>query len=309
MYHELGKSDIEAEEVEEAAVESYKKAGRMSAEALQYGKSLIKPGVKVVDVLDKIEEKITQMGGGFAFPPQISLNDVAAHNCPDADDTVVLEDQVIKLDVGVQVNGYVTDNALTVDLSGKWTDLVKASREALDAALKMVVPGTKIGMIGKTVQEVIQSYGFSPIRNLSGHGIGRFKVHTRPSIPNIDTGDKTELVDGMALAIEPFASSGAGLIYESGEAGVFMMVQKKPVRDMITRNVLKDIESQQGLPFAKKWLTRKFGAGRTNFALKHLMQLEIVRSYPPLVDQQHGMVSQAEESVLVREKPVYLTRV
>ncbi len=302
-------SEVEDGELNEEAIESYKKAGRMSAEALEYGKSLVKKGAKVVDVLDKIEEFILKKGGSFAFPPQISLDHVAAHNCPDANDEVVFDEQVVKLDVGVHVDGYVTDNACTVDLSGKWKELVKASREALYNALKIAVPGTKTSEIGKVVQEVITSYGFSPIRNLSGHGIGHFRVHTQPSIPNFNTGAQTKLTEGMAIAIEPFASSGAGQVYESGEAGVFMLVRKKPVRDLITRNVVKEIESYNELPFARRWLTRKFGAGRTAFAIKQLMQLGVLHAYPPLVDEQHGIVSQAEESVLIREKPVFLTRV
>ena len=248
------------------------------------------------------------MGGDFAFPPQISLNEVAAHNCPDAGDAAILQDQVIKLDVGVAIGGYVTDNALTIDLGGKYTDLVKASREALDAALKLIVPGTPIGQIGKAIQEVIQSYGYSPVRNLSGHGIGQFKVHMSPGIPNFDTGEKNTLKDGMTIAIEPFASTGAGMVYEGGETGVFMFIQKKPVRDLISRSILNDIDQYKGLPFAKKWLTRKHGLGKTNFALKQLTQLNIIRAYPPLIDQKKGIVSQAEESVLVAEKPIFLTR-
>ncbi len=309
MYRELGKSAVAFDTVEESAVQSYIKAGKISAEALQFGKSLIKPGVKAVDVLDKIEEKIKQLGGGCAFPAQVSFNDTAAHFCPDDKDSIIFEDQVVKLDVGAEINGYVTDNALTIDLSGKWTDLVKASREALDAVLKIAVPGTCLGEIGKTVQGVIQGYGFSPIRNLSGHGIGQFKVHTRPGIPNVDTGDTTTLQEGMTIAIEPFASTGAGMVYESGEAGVFMGVQSRPIRDLITRQVVKTVDSYRGLPFAKRWLARVFGSGKTNFALRQMLQLGVIHAYPPLVDERHGIVSQAEESVLVREKPVFLTRI
>lgn len=293
----------------ENTTEYYEKAGRLSAEALEYGKSLIKPGAKVLDVLDKIEQKIAESGGMCAFPPQISLNEQAAHNCPDDGDATILDSQLVKLDIGVHINGYVTDTAATIDLSGKYSDLVKASREALSAVLKLAVPGTRIGEMGRTVQEIIQSYGYSPIRNLSGHGIGLFLVHTKPSIPNIDTHDPSTLQDGMTLAIEPFASTGAGSVRESGDAGVFMLIQKKPVRDLITRNVLGHITTYDGLPFAKKWLTRKFGAGRTAFALRQLLQTGMLHAYPPLIDEQKGMVSQAEESVLVAEKPVYLTRI
>ncbi|MBI4153053.1 type II methionyl aminopeptidase [Candidatus Woesearchaeota archaeon] len=308
MYHELGKSTNAAEYFDEEKIKLFQQSGRISAEVLEFGRKLIKKGAKPLDILDAVEQKTKEMDAACAFPPQISLNDAAAHSCPDDGDETVLGDDVVKLDVGVHVNGYVTDNAVTVDLSGKWSQLLKANKEALEAALKLAVPGTRVSDIGKTVQDILQSYGYSPVRNLSGHGIGKFQVHTQPSIPNFNTGDSAELAAGMALAIEPFASTGAGIVYESGEAGVFALEQRKPIRDLISRNVLKHIGSYNGLPFAKKWLTRTFGSGKTNFALRQLIQHEILHEYPPLLDQQHGIVSQMEKSVIVAEKPIILTR-
>jgi methionyl aminopeptidase len=278
--------------------EKYLKAGKIAAEAREFGKSLIKPGVLVVDVLDKVEEKIKSLGGRIAFPAQISLNETAAHFCPLLGDKTEFKDQIIKLDVGVHIDGYIADTALTVDLSDKHGDLLKASKEALDKALALVKPGLAIGEIGKVIHETITGYGFSPVRNLSGHGLGHFDVHSKPSIPNFDTGDERELEEGMVFAIEPFASTGAGVVYESGEAGVFMLAEKRPVRSPITREVLKEIESYEGLPFAKRWLQKKFGA-KVGFAFRELKQLGCLKEFPPLVDEGKGMVSQAEHSVIV----------
>ncbi|HLC75359.1 MAG TPA: type II methionyl aminopeptidase [Candidatus Nanoarchaeia archaeon] len=308
MYHELGKSEEDSEIADDDMIQKLKKSGNIAAEALDFGKNIIKKGAKPLDILDAVEEFILKNGAHCAFPPQLSVNDTAAHSCPDVGDASVLGDDVVKLDVGVHIDGYLSDNAITVDLSGKWKELLKANSEALQAALKMAVPGTQTGAIGKTIQEIISSYGYSPVRNLSGHGLGRYKVHTRPSIPNVDTGSATLLRAGMVIAIEPFATNGAGVIYESGEAGVFMLAKKKPIRDPISRSVLQFIETYNGLPFARKWLTRQFGVGKTNFALRNLAQQDILRAYPPLVDEQHGVVSQMEKTVLVAEKPVILTQ-
>ena len=309
MYPTLGKSSHEHEAASEEAIAFFKKSGKISAEALEFGKGLIKNGAKPIDILDKVEEFIAKKGAACAFPPQMSLNETAAHSCPDDGDQTVLEGQVVKLDVGVHVEGYVTDNAVTVDLSGKWGDLLQANKEALDAALALAVPGTPIGTIGKEVERIIASYGYKPVRNLSGHGLGKFTVHSKPSIPNFDTGESTRLTAGMVLAIEPFVTNGAGLIAERGEAGVFMLVQKKPVRDLITRNALQWIGSYQGLPFARKWLTRALGKAKTSFALKQLDQLDMIHAYPPLVEQNNGVVSQMEKSVVVAEKPIVLTHI
>lgn len=285
--------------MEKEILEKLEKAGKIAAEALKYAKSLVKPGASLLEVTEKTEEKIKELGGSLAFPVQISLNDVAAHFCPEQDDKTVFKDQLVSIDIGVHIDGYIGDNALTVDLSGKNEDLVKASREALDNAIKIIKPGITLGEIGRVIQETITRYGFAPVRNLSGHGLEEFDIHTKPTIPNYDNGDSTELEKDMLIAIEPFASKGAGIIYESSNATVFQLFGKKPVRSMITRQVLREIESYEGLPFCRRWLVKKFGLPKTSFALRELKNLEILREYPPLIDEAHGLVSQAEHTVLV----------
>ncbi len=294
-------------------LEKLRKAGKINAEAREYGASLIKIGASLLDVSDRVEDFIFKHGGGLAFPTQISRNDTAAHNCAAHEDkTVFQEGDVIKLDLGVHIDGYVVDSAMTINLGDKGNTekdaLVKASREALNNAIKTLAPGVAVTNVGRAIQEAIEGRGFKPIRNLCGHGIGRFIVHAPPSIPNYNTGDQTTLHDGQLIAIEPFATSGAGLVYEASDAEVFMMVGKKPVRSMITRNVLKEIDAFQGLPFTTRWLTKKFSLPQVNFALRDLQQAGVLRAYPPLIDKAHGLVSQAEHSIIVGEKPEVLTR-
>ena len=233
----------------------YKKAGRIHTEALHYGSVLIKEGESLLEVTKKIEAKIASLGGGFAFPPQISLNEIAAHFYPLNDNTALFKaGDVASLDIGIHINGFIADGAVTVDVGKQHSELVKASRDALNAALRLCVPGQPIGEIGKTIQETIESFGFRPVRNLSGHSVGQFLVHGPPSIPNFDNGDGNELTEGMVIAIEPFASTGAGMIHEKGEPTLFQLVGKKPVRDMITRSVLKEINTYHELPFTSRWL-------------------------------------------------------
>ena len=279
-------------------IEKYKKAGRIAAEVLEYGKGMIKKDASLFDVTEKTEAKILELGAKPAFPVQMSLNHVAAHSCPEEDDKTTFSDQVVCLDVGVHIDGYIGDNACTVDLSGKYGDLVKASKEALEEAIKVVKVGAALGEIGRAIHDAIVKYGFSPVRNLSGHGLGRFTQHTKPSIPNFDTGDKTTIEKGMVFAIEPFASTGAGIVQDSGVGTVFALINKKPVRSSITREVLKEIETYEELPFAKRWLTKKFGA-KANFALRELQQNGIIKDYNPLADANKGIVSQAEHSLLI----------
>ena len=284
--------------MEQEDIEKLKQAGKIAAQVLEYGKNLIKKDVSLLEVVEKTEKKISDLGAKPAFPVQISCNHIAAHYCPDEEDKTVFSEQIASLDVGVHVDGFIGDNAVTVDLSGKHDDLVKASREALDNAIKTIKVGVTLGEIGKVIQDAIQKYGFSPVRNLSGHGLGEYEQHTKPSIPNFDNGDNTKIEKGMVFAIEPFASTGAGIVQESGIATVFSLENKKPVRNMITRQILKEIESYNNLPFTTRWLTKKFGA-KAKFALREMEQLGILHSYAPLADKDKGLVSQAEHSVLV----------
>ena len=284
--------------MDKEAIEKIKLAGKITAQVREYGATLVKKDASIVEILDKVEEKIVDLGGKPAFPAQISCNNIAAHFCPEEDDRTILTDQLVSLDVGVHVDGYIGDTAVTVDLSGEYGELVKAAKEALDAALAVIKPGITLGEIGKSIQDSIQKYGFSPVRNLSGHGLGHYQMHAKPSFPNFDNKDKTKVEKGMLFAVEPFASTGAGIVQDSGTPTVFALENKKPVRNIITRQVLKEIETYENLPFTTRWLTKKFGA-KAKFALREMQQLGIVHAYPPLADQDKGIVSQAEHTVLV----------
>jgi methionyl aminopeptidase len=287
--------------MDEQTKQDFIKAGRLSAEVLEYGKNLIRKGNNFFDVTQKIEKKIYEVGGVPAFPVQISCNEIAAHYCTEENDPNVFDEQLVSLDLGVHVNGAIGDNAYTVDLSKKYSDLVKAAQKALEEALKIVNVGAELRQIGKRINDTIQSYGYNPVRNLSGHGLGLYNIHTAPTIPNFDSGDKNTLKKGMTFAVEPFASTGAGVVGERGLPTVFMQKDSKPVRSQITRQVLKAIESYEALPFAKWWLTKKFGA-KANFALRELNQLGIIHQYPPLVETGQGIVSQAEHSVMIDDE-------
>jgi len=295
--------------MEEETLNNYLKAGKIAAQALDFGIGMTKSGTKILDIAEQIEARIVELGGQPAFPVNISFDDTAAHYTPIPNDDIVLDQQVVKLDVGVHVDGCVGgDTARTVDLSGKYTDLVKASQDALAAALKIVQIGTPLGEIGNEIEMAIESNGFKPVRNLSGHGIGEWTVHTGISVPNYDTKDTTPLEKGMTIAIEPFASDGAGLIQEKGNPFIHSITQYKPVRNIVTRQVIKKIQPYQYLPFANRWLTKDFPAFKVNVALRDLSHLGLLKSYAPLVDKANGMISQAEHSVYVDDKVIVMTR-
>ena len=289
-------------------IEDWKKAGKIAAEALMFGKSLIKPGAKLVEVSDEIEKKIDELGGKPAFPAQISCDHIAAHYCADPGDEIVFEKQVACLDVGVHINGAIGDCACTVDLSGKYSKLVEAAEKALENAINAVKVGVTLGEIGKAIQETISSFGFSPVKNLSGHALSPYNIHDKPTIPNFDTGDKTPLEKGTVIAIEPFATTGAGMIYETDRANIFAVVNPKPVRSMITRQVMKALQQYEGMPFTTRWLAKKFPLPKVNFALREMLNLEIIKQFPPLPEKEKGIVAQAEKTLLVDDEVEVLTK-
>lgn len=293
--------------MEQQTIEKYKKAGKIAAEVLAYGKELIKKDAKVLDVCNKIEQKIFSLGAKPAFPVQISMNEIAAHFCPEDDDKQIFSDQLVSLDIGVHIDGCVGDNACTVDLSGNNSELVKASEEALKAAIEKVRVGVKLSEIGKAIEDAITNYGFKPIRNLSGHGLDSYNIHAPPTIPNFNTKENVVL-EKQVIAIEPFATNGVGLIHEKGDASVFSLIGKKSVRVGFVRSIQKQIEGYNGLPFTTRWLTKNFSAPQVRYAFNQFKQLEILKEYPPLVERQDGLVSQAEHSLLVDDEVIVLTR-
>ncbi|MBU4501934.1 MAG: type II methionyl aminopeptidase [Nanoarchaeota archaeon] len=289
-------------------MDDWEKAGKIAAEALEFGKNLIKVDASLLEVADKIEAKIVELGGKPAFPVNLSINQIAAHYAPlPGDESRFKEGDLVKIDVGAHVNGAIGDTALTVDL-GDNKELVKASEEALKAAIEIFTPGTKLGDVGKAIQDKIKEFGFVPIVNLSGHGLALYKIHSGVTVPNYDNGDETELQEGQILAIEPFATPGEGKIIEGKPSGIYELRQHKPVRDMNSRKILKFIaEEYKTLPFAKRWLVKKFPTA--GFALRILEQQGILMHYSHLSEKTKALVSQAEHTVKVADKPIVLTKI
>jgi len=276
----------------------WENAKNIANSTLVYGRGLVKAGALVLDLCEKIESKIKELGGKPAFPVNVSINRVAAHYTALPNDILKLnKGDLVKVDVGVHINGAIGDVAGSVDL-GNNKELVKSVESALENIKELIKPGTELRQIGKVIQKTIQEHGFSPIKNLSGHELGLYEIHAGITVPNYDNGDKTKLKKGQHIAIEPFATNGEGKVTEGGESGIYRMINIKPVRDLGARNMIKFInEEYKGLPFAKRWLVKKFPS--YNYTLRLLEKENIVKQYPQLVEISKGMVSQAENSFII----------
>jgi len=280
--------------MEPETLEKYLKAGSILKEVRENAVPRVKKGARLLDVANAIEAEIVEKGGKPAFPVNISINQEAAHDTPGLEDVREFGDDMVKVDIGVHVDGYIADTAVTVDLSGN-PDLVKASRTALEQAIKVVKPGVNTGEIGAVIEETIEGFGFKPVYNLTGHGLERFVQHSEPAIPNKRIGQGVTLEAGQVIAIEPFATNGIGIVVEGPFIEIFSLLKAKPVRMPHERELLKQIQEYNGLPFARRWLTGKF----VDRSLTSLMRQGIVHGYPVLVEHQHGLVSQAEHTMIV----------
>jgi len=288
---------------------SYEKAGKIAAETLLYGKKLIKEGEKLLVISKKVEEKIKELKGEMAFPAQVSINEVAAHYCPDVnDETVIKNGDLVKLDIGVHVDGNIGDTALSIDVgSDKNLELIRASKDALKIAIENMKPGIELREVGKAIEEVIVGYGFNPIKNLSGHEIKNYELHAGLIVPNYDNGDTTILKEGQIFAVEPFATTGEGFVKDGKLSGIYHIVLPRNVRS--GREILGYVmDKYQTLPFARKWLLSNFSEFKTNFSLRILEREAIIQQYHQLVERTNGLVSQAEHTVKVADKPIILTK-
>ncbi len=288
--------------MDEEELESYRKAGKAAKELLEWGSKMVKPGVKYLEVADKIEERAGEMGFGLAFPVNVSVNDIAAHYAPKFNDPVEFTEQdVVKVDIGVHDNGYIADTAVTVDLTGEYGKMLEANRHALDEAIKLVEPGVSVSKLGETVQNILDGAGYRPIENLTGHELQQYDLHAGLSVPNIKVPYDWKLEEGMALAFEPFATDGAGHVIESRAAEIYSVVEERKTRSREARALMKSLSEREGLPFTARWYAKKINPLKLNLILNRLAQEEILKAYPPLHDRGKGMVSQFEHTLIVTE--------
>ncbi len=288
-------------------LEKYKIAGEIAAKALQYAATLAKEGALILDIADKTEKKIFELGGKPAFPMNISINDVAAHYAPIAGDkTVIGKNDYVKLDVGVHVDGFIGDTAMTVRPAGE-DDLILCSRKMLEKALPLFVPGTKISDIGAVIEDVAKEFGFNPVANLTGHSLSQYDLHAGYTIPNIRNGLHKVFEEGEAYAVEPFATPGAGMVKDSDQIMIFRWMADRPARLPEARKILEAAKKEYAaLPFTKRWL--KMSNIKMETGLRQLVSTGALYPYAVLKEVSGEPVSQAEHTVIVGKKPTVTTR-
>ena len=275
--------------------EKYREAGALAAKILHDGAQGIRVGESYLDAVESIEIRVREEGAALAFPLNLSLNEDAAHDTASpGDKRVFMGGDVAKLDLGVHIDGYIADTATTVDL-GNNSLLLAASEQALEAAIRKVRPGATAGELGAAVQYEIESRGYRPISNLTGHGLDRYVLHRAPTIPNVGINGGIVLEEGMVFAIEPFATTGSGHVGEKKRMEIYSQISKKPVRIPAARAILERVKERNGLPFARRWIPER----KQDIALPALVRSQVLHVYPVLSDIPGSLVSQYEHTVIV----------
>lgn len=299
--------------MEKEDIESYRKAGKIASKVIAYTKETIKEGVLLVDIAEKVEGKIRELGAEPAFPLNLSINEVAAHYTPSLNDKTKAEG-ILKIDLGVEVNGCIADTAFSVDLTKdkKFTEMIALNEKALESALKIVRSGVEIGKIGGVIHSEVEEFNkknkksYSIIKNLTGHSLGKDEIHAGLSIPNYKNANENTLKE-VAIAIEPFLTTGVGEVYESSVSEIYNFNNDLPTRDRDARKLLEFVkEKYKTRPFCRRWLEKQ-GFQKLNFSLSTLVKQGIFHNFPVLIEKSKMPVSQAEHTVILFDEKSEIT--
>jgi len=285
--------------------EQYRASGRIVREVKPIVQSAVRPGVSYLDVCDIVRKEVESRGGRLAFPTGIGVNDVTAHYAPqEGDESVFGESDLVKVDFGVHVEGYVTDTSVSVTLNPDFNLLLEATQRALDVAIATARREPRTGEIGREIHREAARFGFKTIENLTGHTVDRYTVHAGKSIPNLYMPGTQPLKSGDVFAIEPFLtlSSAAGYVVDTPSQTIFSMVARKKTGVLeLDAFAARVWEERKTLPFTPRWYSAEFGKSRVQGIVSRLVAKRILRGYPTLVEASGSPVAQFEHTMSLDE--------
>lgn len=294
----------DADEPEDAWAK-WKKAGAVAREALAIAKPMVTPGTKIIDIVDATETYIRENATGIAFPCNIALNNIAAHyTSPLNDETVIEEGDLVTVDVGAHIDGCISDSAFTVALNSDHEDLVKASKEATTLAIKMMRPGARLNTIGALIESTIEDAGFKPVKQLSGHQMKEYELHSEKQVPCVSGKSEVFIEEGEVYAVETFASTGSGNVADLPNPVIYQMLPiRVPVRFKGSKQFLGIVRKEYGeFPFAERWVAERMSNVSMKMAIRELSQHGALIAHNILAEEKDKLVSQHEHTVLITEK-------
>jgi len=286
-------------------IEKLKLSGRILRETREEIKRFVREDMPIIKVCEKAERLIQEKGAKPAFPCNVSINEIAAHyTSPPNDDRRIPEKSVVKVDMGVHVDGYVTDTAITVCFNPEYRSLVETAEQALKTAISNIRPRISTSKLGGIIEKTIKSRGFKPVSNLTGHQVGRYLLHAGTSIPNVSHLSFSKIKLGGTYAIEPFVTlpNAIGKVENGKEVTIFRFVKSRSLKNPHSKQLLKYIEENfRTLPFAERWLQNVLPKGNYREAFQELLSSKALMGYPVFIEASRKTVAQAEHTVLIVE--------
>jgi methionyl aminopeptidase len=298
-------------------IEMYKKSGQIVSKTRSMAVDYVKADMKILDLVEYVESNIIEMGGKPAFPCNVSINEVTAHyTSPPGDESIIKEGDLVKIDLGAHVDGYIADSAVSVFINrDKDSDIennkeqidqdfnlkmIETANEALEAAISTIKDGVEIGKIGNAIEETINNKGLKSVSNLTGHSMDRWILHSGVSVPNIKEDNKHKVQEGDVLAIEPFVTDGIGRVGDMNDVFIFRFLRERPMRMVQARKLLNIIAiNYRNLPFSQRWLTEHVNSKQLNMAMRQLLASRAIYPYHVLKEKSDARVAQAEHTIIV----------
>jgi methionyl aminopeptidase len=260
-------------------------------------------GKPLLEICEDVEGKIRELGAQPAFPCNVGINEIAAHyTSPWNDASSIPPDSLVKIDFGVELDGFITDTAITLSLSPIYDSMIVAAEAALQEALAAVAPGRKLSDIGSVVERCVQRYGFKPIRNLTGHKIDRYTIHAGKSVPNVSGTENGRFEIGEIYALEPFVTlrDAEGAVRDGDAAYIYRYVRGKGAKSKEAAKLLEYVHgTYRTLPFASRWIFKNWHEGDTQATFRELISERCIAGYPVLVEASGKPVAQAEHTLIV----------
>jgi methionyl aminopeptidase len=300
-------AETEAEE-KKIKLESLNKAGKIAQEVKKFIKPQIEIGTNVFNLIKNAEAKIIELGGNWAFPINVSINNTAAHyTSPIKDDDLTInEGDIVKIDLGVHIEGYIVDTAFTVSFNDEKSleNIIQATEVALDAAKMLAKPKINTRELGKKIESIVKGFNFNPIKELGGHQIERWLVHGKKQLPELGNQGGDIMEEGDVFGLEIFASTGEGSVHNTNASYIYELnpyAGRVPLRRKTSKQILGHVnKNYKTLPFAERWLAKDFRMG-VAFGLQELIQQGKIQAHYVLAEQKGEFVAQSEETILITE--------
>ena len=294
-------------------IEDYLKAGKIAGEVRENVRKKNWVGSTLLEICEYVESEIIKRGAKCAFPVNTSLNEVAAHYTAEPNDPKTVSDaDLVKIDLGAQVNGYIADTAVTVNYDPQYDSLVQAAENALQAAMSMIKVGVKSKDVGRKIQNTIMDMGFKPIANLSGHSLDQYTIHAGKTVPNMWTIGSFSFSENEAFACEPFVTTknALGFVRNGKIKNIYALVSRKKTKDDEADKLLEYIWNNFNmLPFALRWIVKEWEEKEARKMLDFLIKKKVVKAYAILVEANGKTVAQAEHTFIPTQTGVTITTI